>query len=285
MVLVNIEDKLNPYIIQKFNPTGEDANYVELSPEEDRLYVATTNGVRMLPLTPDVTLQTLFFLEGSVVPTPVGTSLKIGQIFDVQFEPIYDPLLIRIVDFFYYRNYKLQTLPDWMMFSQSESMLKVAVSRLGIGMNLLVAKTFKFVAEEDFTDPTVNLTKDDSRAIRALAQSRGYLTENFFLMESFNVEDVIVLNHPVYDEPAVAKKIKLTLVRKMNYIPIQFYIENSLFFYYNQSNSSTFNSSAGGVIQTFSTSNCKITIKTIDKGVGKFVKKAFESVFVIFSDE
>ena len=49
------------------------------------------------------------------------------------------------------------------------------VSKLGIGLNIVVAKTFSYVEEADFLDSALEITIEDSSQIRELAVERGYL--------------------------------------------------------------------------------------------------------------
>ena len=94
------------------------------------------------------------------------------------------------------------------------------------------------------------------------------------------MRDVIVLNNPIFDAGAKADKIKLIMVRKMNYLPIQFTIQNSLFFR-SEILSTDLESN---IIDTLST-NCKIIIQIFNITIGVFVKKSLDGVLVSISNK
>lgn len=52
---------------------GESANNIELSNDEKLLFVTTTKGIHIVPLTPDITIQTYFFESNSIKPLAIGT--------------------------------------------------------------------------------------------------------------------------------------------------------------------------------------------------------------------
>ena len=60
------------------------------------LFIATSNGTRLIPVLPDVVINTQFYDTDRKIVLPAATDLQVGQNIDFILDPIGDPFSTEI---------------------------------------------------------------------------------------------------------------------------------------------------------------------------------------------
>ncbi|EDK31886.2 MFS transporter, putative (macronuclear) [Tetrahymena thermophila SB210] len=304
LVIINIEDLENPYIQSKLQFPDENSNSVCLTPDQKSAYFIGNKGLRQIPTSVNLIIHTQLQLQqtdksGNIYfkDLSIGQSLLVGQTAQIFFIPLYIQVQVNIRNVFYYRNFQIQTLPNWITYIPQYNQLLIYVDKSGTfnnfsnekkGENILILECLIQLNAQNFV--TQNIKASVSQQIFSTLTNQGYIDNQGFLTSKLDPKIDFYLDF--FDDGSfsqsnvgtpqqiqqIQKDIKQILVFSQIQYPIRFFIQSSLKFNYNLKN---FNETS--LIQSPSL-QISVLIQIVSKN-GQFVKKELDGVLASFSDD
>ncbi|KAL4506673.1 hypothetical protein ABPG72_000244 [Tetrahymena utriculariae] len=304
LVIINIKDLKNPYIQSKLQFPNENSNSICLTPDQKNAYFIGNKGLRYIPTTVNLIIHTQLQIlqtdnsgNSYFKDLNIGQSLQVGQTAQIFFIPLYLQVQVSISKVFYYRNFQIQTLPNWITYIPQYNQLLIQVDKSGTfnnfsneknGENILILECLIQLAPQNFV--TENINPLVSQQIFSTLINQGYLDNQGFLTSK--LDPTIEFYLDFFDNgnfsqtnvgtrqqiQQIQKDIKQVLVFSLIQYPIRFFIQSSLKFNYKITN---FNETK--LIQSPSL-QISVLIQIVSKN-GQFVKKELDGVLTSFSDD
>ncbi|EAR90813.2 MFS transporter, putative (macronuclear) [Tetrahymena thermophila SB210] len=304
LVIINIEDLENPYIQSKLQFPDENSNSVCLTPDQKSAYFIGNKGLRQIPTSVNLIIHTQLQLQQTdksgnsyFKDLSIGQSLLVGQTAQIFFIPLYIQVQVNIRNVFYYRNFQIQTLPNWITYIPQYNQLLIQVDKSGTfnnfsnekkGENILILECLIQLNAQNFV--TQNIKASVSQQIFSTLINQGYIDNQGFLTSKLDPKIDFYLDF--FDDGSFSQSnvgtpkqiqqiqndIKQILVFSQIQYPIRFFIQSSLKFNYNLKN---FNETS--LIQSPSL-QISVLIQIVSKN-GQFVKKELDGVLASFSDD
>ncbi|KAL4459826.1 hypothetical protein ABPG74_003352 [Tetrahymena malaccensis] len=304
LVIINIEDLKNPYIQSKLQFPNENSNSICLTPDQNNAYFIGNKGLRYIPTSVNLIIHTQLQIQQTeksgftyFKDLNVGQSLLVGQTAQMFFIPLYIQVQVIISKVFYYRNFQIQDLPNWISYYPQYNQLLIQVDKSGTfnnfsnekkGENILILECLIQLTAQNFV--TENINTQVSQQIFVTLKNQGYLDNQGFLTSKLDPTIDFYLNF--FDNgdftqnnvgtpqkiSQIQKDIKQILIFSLIQYPIRFFIQSSLKFNYDLQN---FNNT--DLIQSPSL-QISVLIQIISNN-GQFIKKELDGVLASFSDD
>ncbi|EAR81139.2 MFS transporter, putative (macronuclear) [Tetrahymena thermophila SB210] len=195
LVIINIEDLENPYIQSKLQFPDENSNSVCLTPDQKSAYFIGNKGLRQIPTSVNLIIHTQLQLQQTdksgnsyFKDLSIGQSLLVGQTAQIFFIPLYIQVQVNIRNVFYYRNFQIQTLPNWITYIPQYNQLLIQVDKSGTfnnfsnekkGENILILECLIQLNAQNFV--TQNIKASVSQQIFSTLINQGYIDNQGFL--------------------------------------------------------------------------------------------------------
>ncbi|KAL4506674.1 hypothetical protein ABPG72_000245 [Tetrahymena utriculariae] len=303
LVIVNIQDKQNPYIQSKLEFPSENSNSVCVTPDQKNAYFIGNKGLRYIPINTDLILHTQIQVQytdakGNIYYKDLSNSqsLLVGQIAKVFFVPLYIQTEVKISNAFYYTNYEIQQLPYWITFYQKTQSLQIQVDKAGAvntfsnekkGENIIILQCLISLYTHNFVTQNINQTLSEQIYSNLISQgyldNEGYLTSKLdpkipFYLNFFDDKNFTQVKVGTEEQiQNIQKDIKQILVFSQVQYSIRFFVQSSLFFNYKLQGNSTNN--------IISTPSLQVSVLIQIVSNGKFVKRQLDGVIASFSDD
>ncbi|KAL4453609.1 hypothetical protein ABPG74_009505 [Tetrahymena malaccensis] len=296
IMLIDIKDKQNPFIVSKLQMGLEIGNSSCLSYDEKYIYVLNESGIRYLPLNTNnqIHFQLNQYSKASNQFYEIDNSsfLQIGQLYAIRFTVLYANQGNTITQVSYYNDFEKTPLPSWISFDSSLNMVLINAQREGLGtfqnnpplsnQNILLLYIQRQVQQSDFIfDLTLNgiqTTSDQSIQIFQQLQLQGTIRRDCYLVSSFFETSTPNLNLQLSgfsgNQYQIINNLVITrLQQTLEIVPIVFQIKQSLQLNF-QNPSQIINTNSNQAILTLS----------VDKSSGQFVRKQYENINFYFND-
>ncbi|KAL4433159.1 hypothetical protein ABPG74_010854 [Tetrahymena malaccensis] len=302
VVAIDISQKDKPHITAKYSNLDEHSFSITSTPNYSAAIFIGAKGMRILPLDTQIYIHSQYIeLLNSINNTQkqrdmqVGETLKVGSTVQITFASVYTDREIIYENAFYYQNYEIKSLPQYMQFNSNQQQLIIKVDKDQVQTNelgeniILIQISIQITYQQIMAiNPVIQLNLALG-IIQCLIQA-NYLSQEQFLNLSFDpskpfyLDFYTFLNIPKLQFEPIDQQIQNGIQNLLKYsrilYPIRFFVSSSLNF--------NKNSKLDQVIETPSQSvSILLTILPSQgqtKPNGAFIKKSFQGVLASFSD-
>ncbi|KAL4484382.1 hypothetical protein ABPG74_019559 [Tetrahymena malaccensis] len=304
IILVSLVDKKNPEIIQII-PLAQNDPIYWLLPSQDQsfLFASAQKALYQYFIQSQIIIHSQVYKLVSIPSSnqylrqllQKGQPFQVGDNIQIYLVNIYQTKDVNIKQAFYYQNFVLQGLPNWMQYSPSDQVLSISASKESLiadeqgqylqkTLQQVVFLSYQRISEDAFTNVNLNISTDDSKQIQEACIRAGYLDKSGFVSSTYSPDNEFNLldnqsqqllqkwNQTSNQNQELIDYIQFTLNQNIiNYV-IQFYIQPSLVVDFSNS---TYPIS----------SNQNSLIVTLQVSSGLFVNKLYPGILVLINSE
>ncbi|KAL4493277.1 hypothetical protein ABPG73_007084 [Tetrahymena malaccensis] len=252
--LINLTDKSNPFIVSQFQIGQQNSQTTCVDPTMQYLFILNQYSIRYFSLKSDILIHYEFSFkqinQNSNFVLNNEDFLQVGQTYELRLIPLYQQPNQLINNIFIYQSQKKQNLPIWInLINKLYLEMTIPKEALNFSDNqtiTLLVQTQFYLNNSSFVYNSTSfaVSPDLSYRIYLYLKMSGFLDNQDLVTDLYNPENTLTFNDFGSDLPDPNQQIlALQMVRNIlqnsvDYNPIQFKVQSSLYYILDQINKS-----------------------------------------------
>ncbi|KAL4497857.1 hypothetical protein ABPG72_000612 [Tetrahymena utriculariae] len=245
LALVDVSNKSSPYKMAQIQYGFEKSFALREAPNQQFITYLTSNGLRFqsisFPIKIHTQIRKIAYIQQNLQKTFItvasNQSFQVGETIELIFSSILFNQSIKLEQIFYYKEFQVSSIEQWMQFSQGKNKLRMVIDKNAIsnnnGLNIILLQILIKLNQTSFISQTYSINQTQSSQIyqklkqRAVLNDNDYINlNNFYLNSNFQID----LDNPAQFSNITATQdyIKQILLQSIYYQPIKFNVVSSL---------------------------------------------------------
>ncbi|KAL4453978.1 hypothetical protein ABPG74_003861 [Tetrahymena malaccensis] len=245
LALVDVSNKSNPYKLAQIQYGFEKSFALREAPNQQFITYLTSNGLRFQSISFPIKIHTQIRklsqqyqnIQKTVSTVNSNQPFQVGETIELIFSSIQFNQSIKLEQIFYYKEFQVSSIEQWMQFNQGKNRLRMIIDKNAVsnnnGLNIVLLQVLIKMNQTSFISQNYQINQTQSSQIylklkqRAILNENDYLNlNNFYLNSNFYID----LDTPSQYNNITATQdyIKQILSQSIYYQPIRFNVVSSL---------------------------------------------------------
>ncbi|KAL4497073.1 hypothetical protein ABPG72_002229 [Tetrahymena utriculariae] len=272
--LFDIRDIQNPIFISQLQLDLTEYNTACVTFDERTIYTSTQNSIFSYPLYSQQKIHKQIVLESTQKFSSnqdlgiqnQNMQFLVGQKASIKLNFIYPQQDTNILNLYYYQQYQISQLPQWISFQSNKQIIQINSIKDGLdaylqnpSLNILILETQQILRQESFipVSQDIQLSEDQIGTIFNTLQNYNIINQNNYTDFEYYSQYYSEFKNKIsasqnFDSNQSLESIFLfienTLFKSKTYNPIYFYLKNSLSFNFEKNQINTLSSTVTVVL-------------------------------------
>ncbi|EAR92745.2 transmembrane protein, putative (macronuclear) [Tetrahymena thermophila SB210] len=245
LAVIDVSNKSNPYKMAQIQYGFEKSFALREAPNQQFITYLTSNGLRFQSISFPIKIHTQIRkiiqiqqnLQKTFIIVSSNEQFKVGETVELIFSSILFNQSIKLEKIFYYKEFQVTQIEQWMQFNQDKNKLRMTIDKNAIqnnnGLNIVLLQILIQLNQTSFISQTYSINQTQSSQIYQKLKQRAILNDNDYLnLNNFQLNSNFYIdldNTPQYSNiTATQDYIKQILLQSIYYQPIKFNVVSSL---------------------------------------------------------